>query len=34
MPITEQMFAILENGKSPHQAIEELMTRTARAEIY
>ena len=34
MPITEQMFAILENGKSPQQAIEELMTRAARSEIY
>jgi len=34
MPITEQMFAILENGKSPQQAIEGLMTRTARSEIY
>ncbi|HKC00447.1 MAG TPA: NAD(P)H-dependent glycerol-3-phosphate dehydrogenase, partial [Terriglobales bacterium] len=33
MPITEQMFAILENGKSPQQAIEELMTRAARSEI-
>ena len=33
MPITEQMFAILENGKSPHQAIGELMTRAARAEV-
>lgn len=33
MPITEQMFAILEKGKSPQQAIEELMTRAARAEI-
>src|ERR1017187_3786233 len=33
MPITEQMFAILENGKSPHQAIEDLMTRAARSEI-
>ncbi len=32
MPITEQMFAILENGKSPEKAIEELMTRAARAE--
>lgn len=32
MPITEQMFAILEEGKSPHQAIEELMTRAARTE--
>jgi glycerol-3-phosphate dehydrogenase (NAD(P)+) len=34
MPITEQIFAILENGKPPRQAIEDLMTRTARAEIY
>ena len=34
MPITEQMFAILENGKSPQQAIEGLMTRAARSEIY
>ncbi|HTR24245.1 MAG TPA: NAD(P)H-dependent glycerol-3-phosphate dehydrogenase [Terriglobales bacterium] len=33
MPITEQMFAILENGKAPQQAIEELMTRAARAEV-
>jgi glycerol-3-phosphate dehydrogenase (NAD(P)+) len=32
MPITEQTFAILEQGKSPQQAIEELMTRAARAE--
>ncbi len=33
MPITEQMFAILENGKSPQQAIEELMTRATKSEI-
>ena len=33
MPITEQMFAILENGKSPQHAIEELMTRAAKSEI-
>ncbi len=33
MPIAEQMFAILENGKAPQQAIEELMTRAARSEI-
>lgn len=33
MPITEQMFAILENGKSPQRAIEELMTRATRSEI-
>jgi glycerol-3-phosphate dehydrogenase (NAD(P)+) len=34
MPITEQMFGILENGKPPQMAIEELMTRAARAETY
>jgi glycerol-3-phosphate dehydrogenase (NAD(P)+) len=34
MPITEQIFAILENGKSPQHAIEELMTRAARSELY
>jgi glycerol-3-phosphate dehydrogenase (NAD(P)+) len=34
MPITEQMCAILEDGKSPQQAIEELMTRSAKSEIY
>ena len=34
MPITEQMFAILEQGKLPQQAIEDLMTRAARAESY
>jgi glycerol-3-phosphate dehydrogenase (NAD(P)+) len=33
MPITEQMFAILEQGKAPLQAIEELMTRAARSEV-
>ncbi|MGB9071758.1 MAG: NAD(P)H-dependent glycerol-3-phosphate dehydrogenase [Terriglobales bacterium] len=33
MPITEQMHAILENGKPPQQAIEELMTRAAKREI-
>ncbi len=33
MPITEQMFAILENGKSPQQAIEELMTRATKSEV-
>ncbi|MBZ5547448.1 MAG: NAD(P)-dependent glycerol-3-phosphate dehydrogenase [Acidobacteriia bacterium] len=32
MPITEQMCAILEDGKSPQQAIEELMTRAAKSE--
>jgi glycerol-3-phosphate dehydrogenase (NAD(P)+) len=33
MPITEQMFAILEKGKSPQKAIEELMARATRSEI-
>ena len=33
MPITEQMHAILEDGKSPQQAIEELMTRVAKREV-
>src|SRR5947208_579757 len=32
MPITEQMYAILEDGKPPQQAIEELMTRVAKRE--
>lgn len=33
MPITEQMHAILHQGKAPRDAIHELMTRTARSEI-
>ncbi len=33
MPITEQMYAILEDGKPPQQAIEELMTRAAKREV-
>jgi glycerol-3-phosphate dehydrogenase (NAD(P)+) len=32
MPIAEQMYAILHNGKSPSEAIRELMTRTAKSE--
>jgi glycerol-3-phosphate dehydrogenase (NAD(P)+) len=32
MPITEQMYAILHNGKSPKDAIHELMTRSAKSE--
>ncbi len=32
MPITEQMYAILQNGKSPLDAIRELMTRPGKAE--
>jgi glycerol-3-phosphate dehydrogenase (NAD(P)+) len=33
MPITEQMYAILHDGKPPRDAIHNLMTRTARSEI-
>jgi glycerol-3-phosphate dehydrogenase (NAD(P)+) len=33
MPITEQMFGILQMGKAPLQAIEELMTRAAKSEV-
>ena len=32
MPIAEQMYAILHDGKSPHEAIRELMTRPGKAE--
>jgi glycerol-3-phosphate dehydrogenase (NAD(P)+) len=32
MPITEQMHAILHDGKSPGDAIRDLMTRAARSE--
>ena len=32
MPITEQMHAILHDGKSPSNAIHELMTRSAKRE--
>jgi glycerol-3-phosphate dehydrogenase (NAD(P)+) len=32
MPITEQMYAILHDGKSPHDAIRELMARPGKAE--
>ena len=32
MPITEQMHAILHQGKSPKEAIQELMTRTGKSE--
>lgn len=33
MPITEQVDAILHHGKSVHDAIHELMTRTAKSEV-
>lgn len=32
MPITEQMHAILHDGKTPREAIQELMTRTGKSE--
>lgn len=32
MPITEQMHAILHDGKSPKDAIRDLMSRTAKSE--
>ena len=32
MPITSQMDAILNHGKSPREAIQELMTRSAKSE--
>ena len=33
MPITEQMYAILHNGKAPREAIRELMTRSGKSEM-
>jgi glycerol-3-phosphate dehydrogenase (NAD(P)+) len=32
MPITEQMYAILHQGKAPREAIHELMTRSGKSE--
>jgi glycerol-3-phosphate dehydrogenase (NAD(P)+) len=32
MPITEQMYAILHEGKAPRTAIHELMTRSSKSE--
>jgi len=32
MPIAEQMLAILQDGKSPREAMHELMTRSAKSE--
>jgi glycerol-3-phosphate dehydrogenase (NAD(P)+) len=32
MPITEQMYAVLNEGKSPRDAIQALMTRTSKRE--
>ena len=33
MPITEQMHAILHEGRSPREAIHELMTRSGKSEL-
>ncbi len=33
MPITERMHAILHEGKSPREAIAELMTRSSKSEM-
>ena len=33
MPITEQMHAILHEGKSPKEAIQDLMARTGKSEV-
>jgi glycerol-3-phosphate dehydrogenase (NAD(P)+) len=33
MPISEQMHAILHDGKSPREAIHDLMTRSTKSEI-
>lgn len=33
MPITEQMHAILHQGKAPREAIHELMTRSGKSEL-
>ncbi len=33
MPITEQMYAILHDGKPPKEAVRELMTRPTTAEV-
>jgi glycerol-3-phosphate dehydrogenase (NAD(P)+) len=32
MPITNQMYAILHDGKPPKEAIRELMTRPGKVE--
>jgi glycerol-3-phosphate dehydrogenase len=33
MPITEQMYAILHEGKAPQEAISELMARSSKSEM-
>jgi glycerol-3-phosphate dehydrogenase (NAD(P)+) len=32
MPITEQIFSVLNEGKPPQEAIYELMTRSSKSE--
>ena len=34
MPISEQVFAVLHEGKEPHKALNELMTRSLKDEFY
>jgi glycerol-3-phosphate dehydrogenase (NAD(P)+) len=34
MPITEQMHAILRDGKQPRLAIQELMNRSGKSEHF
>ena len=34
MPITEKMHAVLHDGKSPREAIHELMTRSVKSETW
>jgi glycerol-3-phosphate dehydrogenase (NAD(P)+) len=33
MPITEQIHAVLNQGKPPREAIHELMTRSSKSEL-
>jgi len=33
MPITQQMHAILQEGKSPQEAIRDLMSRPSTSEL-
>ncbi|MFZ0816171.1 MAG: NAD(P)H-dependent glycerol-3-phosphate dehydrogenase, partial [Candidatus Sulfotelmatobacter sp.] len=34
MPITEQMYEILQRGKSPRDAIQQLMARSSKSEMF
>ncbi len=33
LPITEQVYAVAYQNQNPHQAVMDLMTRTAKSEI-